>query len=111
MPQFINSVDVVMNDALKEGARDTLIKAKQRAPFDKGGLRADSDAGIKGKLHWRVSFWKEYARFQEKGGDSKRRVQNYSTPGTGKDFLKKSGDEEAKKINMVFKKHGKRARP
>ena len=97
-----------MNDALREGARDTLIKAKTKAPFSKGDLRGETEIDQKGLLWWRVSFWMEYARFQEFGGDSKRRVRNYSTAGTGKGYLKKSGDEEAKKIVMKFKKHAGR---
>ena len=111
MPQFRRSAYSVMNDALREGAVDTLIRAKERAPFDKGGLRSDTELSKPGILKWRVSFWKEYARFQEFGGDSKRRVRNYSTSGTGKRYLKTSGDEQTKKIQLTFKKHGMRARP
>lgn len=110
MPSFKRSLYSVMDDAIKEGARDTLINAKTRAPFDKGGLRSESDLKKVKLLHWRVSFWKEYARFQEFGGDSKRRVRNYSHSGTGKGYLKSSGDEQAKKIKMTLKKHSVRAR-
>jgi len=108
MPQFKQSMYSKMNDALREGARDTLINAKTKAPFDKGGLRAETEIKQAGVLKWRVTFWKEYARFQEFGGDKKRRIRNYTTPGTSKGFLKSSGDEQAKKITATFKKHAGR---
>ena len=110
MPSFSRSVDSIMEDALREGGRDILVKAKTKAPFQKGGLRSESDVSSQGRLKQRVSFWKEYARFQEFGGDSKRRVRNYSHSGTGAHYLRDSGDEQAKKMNMIFKKHGLRAR-
>jgi hypothetical protein len=61
-------------------------------------------------LWWRVSFFVVYARFQECGGDNNRRVENYTTSGTGKAFLKKSGDEQVVKIASTMKKHAERAR-
>ncbi len=111
LPQFTRSLYSVMDDAIKEGARDTLRNARTRAPFKAGQLRSDSDIHKQGRLLWRISFWKEYARFQEFGGDGKRRVRNYSTSGTGKRYLQTSGDEQAMRIRAVFKKHAMRARP
>ncbi len=110
LPRFKQSLYSVLNDAFREAARDGLIKAKDRAPFDKGGLRSDSEVKSIAPLYWRISFWKEYARFQELGGDSKRRVRRYSTSGTGKGFLKKSGDEQAAKLTLTIRKHTGRAR-
>lgn len=105
MPQFRRNLLVVMNDAFREASRDVLVKARIKAPFDKGGLRSESDTHMVAPLWWRVSFWKEYARFQEFGGDANRRVRHYSTGGTGKGYLKSAGDEEARKLNMVIAKH------
>lgn len=110
MPAFKRTLYSVFDDAVKEATRDTLIAAKNRAPFDKGQLRADTGIKQIRQLLYRVSFWKEYARFQEFGGDKKRRVRNYSTSGTGKGYLKKSGDEQAKKLAATFKKHGQRVK-
>ncbi len=110
LPRFSAEAKAVLDDALKEGAKDGLINAKMKAPFDKGQLRAESDIKKMGSLTWRISFWKEYARFQEFGGDAKRRVRNYTTAGTGRAFLKKAGDDEAKKIVAKFKKHSSRVR-
>lgn len=111
MPQFKRSVNNVFNDALREGARDALINAKDKAPYAKGGLRGESEIKKNNNLSWRISFWIEYARFQEFGGTAKRRVRNYSTSGTGAHFLRNAGDEQAERISSVFRKHALRARP
>lgn len=110
LPAFKRSLDNVLDDAFREAARDTLINAKNKAPFDKGGLRSETEVKKVKSLHYRISFWKEYARFQELGGDSKRRIRNYKTAGTGKGFLKSAGDEQAKKLNMIIRKHVQRVR-
>lgn len=46
-----------------------------------------------------VSYGKglAYARYQEFGGDGRRVVRNYTTPGTHAHFLKQSGDAVAKR--------------
>lgn len=110
LPQFQLSARKVLGDALKEGAKDTLITARKKAPFKKGHLRSGSDFKQNAPLVERITFWEEYARFQEFGGDGKRTVKRYSTSGTGKGYLKKSGDAQAKKLVLTFAKHGKRAR-
>lgn len=110
MPRFQVSARSVLADGLKEAARDTLIKARVKAPKRFGHLRAGSEHHAITPLKQRVSFWMEYARFQEFGGDSKRRVRNYSTSGTGAHYLRDSGNEQAKKLPMIFAKHGRRAR-
>lgn len=105
LPAFSSKLFVVLDEALQDGGRDILIKAKTRAPFKKGALRSNSDVkGIK-PLHKRVSFWEEYARFQEFGGDGNRVVRRYTTSGTGKQYLSKSGYEVAGKMIFTIKKH------
>lgn len=113
LPQFKRSLDLVLDDAFRETSRDILIKAKTRAPFLKGGLRADSIAKRLSKLKWRVSFNKEYAGYQEFGQrrDGSHKVRNYSTGGTGAHYLEKSGDEAVQSLKSNIKKHGLRARP
>lgn len=111
LPNFSLSVAQVLDDALRDAARDILVMSRNKAPFAKGGLRAESEIKRVGPLHQRVSYWKEYARFQEFGGDAKRRVRNYTTSGTGKNYLKSSGDQVANTIVRTFKKHAGRAKP
>lgn len=110
MPIFANGLKRVYDDAIGETAREVLINARNRAPFQKGALRRESDVGQQTSLKWRISFWVEYARFQEFGGDKKRRVRNYSTAGTGAGFLKKAGDEGQTKLRATLQKHGLRVR-
>lgn len=110
MPTFKRNLYVTLNNALADGSRDVLINAKNRAPYKKGALRSNSENKQMNFLFWRISFWVEYARFQEFGGDNKRTVRNYSTPGTGKKFLSKSGDEQVVKLKSTIKKHTVRAR-
>jgi len=110
LPSFKRNLYNVLDDALADGSRDVLINAKNRAPFDKGGLRSQSESNQRMPLWWRVSFFVVYARFQEFGGDNNRKVENYTTSGTGKAFLKKSGDEQVVKIASTMKKHAARAR-
>jgi len=110
LPQYKRSLYSVLDDALRDGSKDILINAKNKAPFAKGALRSNSNNNQAGRLKWRVSFWVEYARFQEFGGNNKRVVNNYTTPGTGKAYLKTAGDNQVVKIASSFKKHAQRAR-
>ena len=108
LPKFSKEVMNVFDDALAEGAKDTLVASRQIAPFDKGALRRESDVRQMKLLLWRISYWVEYARFQEMGGDAIRRVRNYTTSGTGAHFLQRAGDERAKTLADMFSKHAKR---
>jgi len=110
LPQFSRSAESVLNDALREGASDILLNAKNKAPFRKGGLRSDTWIKSPSKLVQRVSFWKEYARFQEFGGDGRRVVKKYTTAGTGKAYLKTAGDNVVRRMPSILKKHAGRAR-
>lgn len=110
LPQFTVRMHNTMNDAIREATRDILITSRNRAPFQKGQLRANSEATQIGFLKHRVSYWKEYARYQEFGGDGKRIIRNYTTSGTGRGFLKTSGDQVASKLVYTLKKHAGRIR-
>lgn len=110
MPFFTKALKAVYDDAVSETAKDVLIDAKNHAPFDKGGLRRESEVSQETPLRWRVTFWIEYARFQEFGGDKKRRVRNYKTAGTGAHFLKNAGDAGMTKLRLALSKHGLRIR-
>ena len=107
LPLFAIMSRAALNNALREAARDGLIDAKEHAPFSKGDLRGVTDVHEFKLLTWRISFWMEYARFQEFGGDSKRQVRNYSTAGTGAHFLKNAGDKQREKLRMNFAKHSR----
>jgi hypothetical protein len=105
MPMFRQKMLVGMDTALSAGATDVLVKSTELAPFENGGLRADKDAKRTGKLEWTIYYYKEYARYQEFGGDKKRTITNYTTSGTGAHYLKKGGDSVAKSIVGQFRKY------
>ena len=111
LPEFKQSLYDVLDDALKEASRDVIIDAKDKAPFLHGDLRANSEVKRVSRLKWRTSFFAEYARFQEFGGDEKRKVKNYTWSGVGPHFLRNAGDKKVSDLKHLFKKHGLRARP
>ena len=110
LPQFKRSLYNVLDDALTEGSKEIVDELKNTTPFLHGDLMAANRITTPKKLTRRVSMDKEYARFQEFGGDSKRRVRKYSKAGTGPHFLKNAGDKQVKKIARTYKKHAARAR-
>lgn len=110
LPSFSRHMKTTLDDAVAEAAKDVLINAKNRAPFAKGALRREADVKQSKMLTYIISFWVEYARFQEFGGNAKRRVRNYTTGGTGAHFLKSSGDEQVSKLAATVKKHALRIR-
>lgn len=110
LPIYTKLSKVALSQALSETARDILIDAKNHAPYQKGALRRSSDTHAVGLLHHRVSFWEEYARFQEFGGDGRRQVRNYTTSGTGKNFLRGAGEKAVKGFAATLAKHAARVR-
>lgn len=109
LPQFKKSAERVLNDALREGSTEILEISRNKAPFKDGGLRRESDKRERSHLNWRISYWVEYARYQEFGGDGKRVVRKYTTPGTGAHYLENAGDKIKAKMDLKFIKHGRRA--
>jgi hypothetical protein len=110
LPEFGRVSKNVLSDALDEAAKDVLIDARNRAPFRKGALRRESVMSVVSTHKRRVSFWVEYARFQEFGGDGRRRVRNYTTPGTGAHFLQNAGEKAVANFARTLAKHAARAR-
>lgn len=66
--------------------------AGARATRGGGHLQSSGRTTRMGLLSFAVIFNKEYAAFQEWGGDGKRVVKNYSTPGTKKFYLRDPGE-------------------
>lgn len=97
-----------MDRALNRLSVDVERAAKNRVPVSAGGgqLKSSGSHRKAGILKYVVEFNKEYARFQEFGGDEKRVVRNYTTPGTGKFYLRDAGASVAKKAVDYFKQEG-----
>jgi hypothetical protein len=109
LPDYKRSLYNVLDTAIAETAKDILIVSRNRAPYDKGALRRESEVKQIVPMQYRVSYFVEYARFQEFGGDATRRVRNYTTSGTGAHYLQKTGDEKVAALRMAFVKHSTRA--
>lgn len=91
-------------NALKAMADATLQRAQQLAPMSAieghaGTLRTTGLVSVEdGGFTVAVQFGEgiDYARYQEFGGDGKRVVRNYTTPGTQAHYLRDAGDSVAK---------------
>lgn len=102
--QFANAAEKQMDYALARMANDIELIAKvKKVPVSKGHLQSSIRSLRLGKLKFRVEVNKEYARFQEMGGDGKRKVRNYSKPGTGAHFLRDSGKIVSDKSKLYLK--------
>lgn len=110
LPEFSQNLKSNLDDGMRELARDILIESQNRAPFKRGQLRTDSDIKKLATAVYQVRYHKEYARFQEFGGDGNRIVRNYTTPGTGKGYLGDTGDRLFSKAIHTLKKHAGRTR-
>lgn len=81
--------------------------ARPVTPRDKGNLSRDvirQVLGLKGRIEWR----KSYASYQERGrrADGSHVVKNYTTPGTGKLFIRNSIVKVINKTPSLMRKAG-----
>lgn len=111
LPSFMRDASRVIDMGLGELAKDILVTARAITPFEKGQLRSDSDTYRESLMHWQVRYHKEYALAQEKGKVNGHSVRNYTTPGTGKAYLKTAGDKVMNRALNTLKNYAKRARP
>lgn len=105
--EFIKKVAKGADRALEHMAIDVEILAKTKNVPVKDGKLQNTIVHVKrGFLKWVVPADTEYARFQEFGGDGQGKVvRNYSTAGTGKHYMKKSGDAIKSKATTYYKQH------
>lgn len=102
--EFMSANTETLDTALARMAQDIKILAIARSPYKSGALQRTADAKTDGKLKHRVVFDKEYASYQERGSraDGSHVVRKYSTPSTGKNFLKDAGQSVAERaINYL----------
>lgn len=88
--KFLSSSYSALDRALNRMAIDIERLSKQQVPHDKGQLKASGYHRKVGILKYIVAYNKEYAHFQEVGGDPDRGivVRKYSKPGKKKYFLR-----------------------
>lgn len=63
------------------------MKSQNKNSKGSGQLKSSGRTERIGPLKYRVQYNKEYALFQHEGGDAKRKVRNYTKPGSKKHFL------------------------
>lgn len=102
--------NIRVNAALESMAQSTLAISRPKAPKKTGWLRYSGHVTVAvskpngyGTNSWRnaaandyyVVYGHEhvpYARYQEYGGDGRRVIRNYTTPGTGARFLRDAAE-------------------
>lgn len=112
MPRFYRSSTEMMGGALSRMGKDIINISKIRVPFKEGDLMKSAEDVKVSALHRKVLYNEEHAGYQERGKrkDGSRKVRNYSTPGTGKDFLKGAGKQVSKNALNYFKQAASLAR-
>ena len=90
--KFVIESTNALDRSLNRMAIDIERLSKQQVPHDKGQLKASGSHRKIGPLRYQVVYNKEYAAYQEFGGDGKRIVRNYSKPGKKKFYLRDPGD-------------------
>lgn len=93
--RFVSANREVMDGAMETMSKDISTMAKSRVPFKSSDLfKAINPYKVK-QLHHQVIADTEYAAYQEEGQrkDGTHVVKKYTTPSTGKDFLKGAGDK------------------
>lgn len=102
--EFARENEAAMDRALNKMSIDIERLSKEQVPFGKTGhLKASGRHERYGKLKYKTEFNREYARFQEFGGDEKRKVRRYSMPGKKAHYLRDPGVEVSKKAVEYFK--------
>ena len=99
--QINGGIPVVIRAALEDMKRiSTPI-----TPYLDGPLRADVKIRVQGRKGT-IKWGKKYAAYQERGRrlDGTHVVKRYTTPGTGKHFVKRSAKQMMKKYKKYFRK-------
>jgi hypothetical protein len=104
IPEFILKNDVALDTSLGRMAKDIEILAKARAPYKTGQLTKIGESVRITNRHHTVRFDEDYAAYQERGSriDGTHQVRRYTTPSTGKNFLKDAGKQIAEQATHYF---------
>lgn len=106
--KFVEKNAQATDRALNRMSTDIERLSKNRVPVKKGPLKSSGKSIKRGFMDYRVVYNMEYAAFQEFGGDKKRVIKNYTTPGTGAFYLKSSGDKISEKSLDYLKQESAR---
>lgn len=106
--RFYKLTATSMDNAIGKMAKDVKQIASIRVPYLSGDLQASTKPVKKAMMHHRVEVGGgdiNHAHYQEAGQrkDGSHRVRRYSTPGTGKHFLKDAGESVEKNVINYIK--------
>lgn len=103
--RFVAVNRTVMDNALNTMAGDVSNIAKSRVPFKEGDLFKEIRAVRIKILKHQVRVDSDYAAYQEAGErkDGSHVVRKYTTPSTGKNFLKGAGERVTSNALNYFK--------
>lgn len=93
--EFVRKNKDVMDSALSTMADDGTLLVKETVPIGETGKLSDNTTHRKlGIMKHRIQVETPYAAYQEAGKrkDGTHIVKKYTTPNTGKGFLRKAGD-------------------
>ena len=96
--KFDTKMTKVFDSALGRMGKDIKQIASIRIPFKSGDLQGSIENKRDDVLKHKVLINSEYAGYQERGvrKDGSHKVRKYTTPNTGKKFLKGAGDDVSK---------------
>jgi hypothetical protein len=102
---FIEKNSAMLDRMLERMAKDVLNLTKVKIPYKSGNLQGLITQKRLNLLHHQVRIDESYAAYQERGRryDGSRIVKKYTTPGTGKDFMKKAGQSVARQFVQYMK--------
>lgn len=104
LPRFGTLAGQATDRALNRMAVDIERMSKAQVPVKHGQLRSAGHHTKLGYLRYQIYYNMVYARFQEFGGDLKRRVRRYTKPGSKSFFLRDPGNHIAKQAVEYFRR-------
>lgn len=111
-PQYRRAVENQLDQMLDSMALDIVRLAEMKVPLKDGALWGEIRKTKKAENSYIVEVNSDYAAYQERGmrADGSRVVRNYTTGGTGKDFLKNSARSVFNRLGSYFNKMNRMGR-
>lgn len=107
-PQYDRKVEQMVDAAMDNMCDGVVRYAELRVPLKDGQLWGDIRKLKVHKHKYQVRVDSDYAAYQERGmrADGSHVVRNYTSGGTGKDYLKDGLKKVFQGLNSYFKKGG-----
>lgn len=105
LPRFYKLTALSLDSALERMAKDVMRMASIRVPYKSGALQNAIKPRKIANMRHRVEVSKPYALYQERGmrKDGSHVVRKYTTPNTGKAYLRSAGESVSKNVINYIK--------